>query len=116
VVLKSTNFDGLFEKIAQNITEITQSSSSSLNKSISSGNKNSLFDNNDYNGRIDRKLNLQSTLSKSRDKADLQPLHKDTGIIYKPSDQLFASRMRNKQEYLGNIEDKRITNNHLRGK
>lgn len=116
MILKSSHFGGLFEKIAQNITEITQSSSSSSKSSTSSGNKNSFFNDNDYNGRRSRELNLQSTISKARDKADLQPLHKDTGIIYRPADAPFASKMRNKQEYLGHLEDKRITHHHLRGK
>ncbi len=114
MILKASYFFGQFEKIAQNITEITHSTSSRSKSSLSSGNSSgdSMF----KNRRRDDTLNLQSTISKAREKADLQPLHKDTGTIYKPADSQFSSRMRNKQEYLGNIEDKRITHHHLRNR
>ena len=110
MILKSEHFSELFEKIAQNITEISQSNSSSSKNSTSyRGINNNSFS----SGRQNKGLNLQSTLSKSRDKADLQPLHKDTDTIYRPADAPFAIKIRNKQEYLSHIEDKRITKNHL---
>ena len=109
--MKSEYFSGLFEKIAQNIAEITQSSSfNSKNSTNYGGSSGNSF--NSY-GKSNRSQNLQSTLSKSRDKADIQPLHKDTNTIYRPADVTTASRMSNKQKYLGHIEDKRITKNHL---
>ena len=115
--LKADHFSGLFEKIAQSITELTASTSSRSRSSETLGNKNLSSRDFNYGSRDNRdKLNLQSTISKARDKADLQPLHKDTGIIYKPADQPFGSRMRNKQEYLGHIEDKRITHHHNRNR
>lgn len=112
MILTPKHFTGRFEKIAQSITEITQSSSSGL-KSSSGSRSGSLLG--PYKTR-GSSLNLQSTLTKSRQKADLQPLHKDTNTIYKPADAPFGSKMRNKQEHLGHIEDKRITFHHLRGK
>jgi hypothetical protein len=115
-MLKVTHFEGLFEKIAQ-VTEVTTSSSSKSKSSSGSsdgyglGNKNRLF-----NGRRSDRMNLQSTISKSREKADLQPLHKDTGATFRPADAPEANRMYGKQKYLGGIEDKRITFNHLRNR
>jgi len=108
--LKLNHFSGLFEKIAQNITGITQSSSSSSKNYLSSGNNKS-FDNSSSSNS--GSLNLNSTLSKARHKADLQPLHKDTNTIFRPADAPFANKMENKQEYLSHIEDKRITKHHL---
>jgi len=108
--LKTKYLNELFEKIAQSITKITQSGS--LNKSALSSSENK----NTFKPSNNKSLDLQSTISKARDKADLQPLHRNTGIVYKPADRLFASKMRNKQEYLGDIEDKRITYHHLRNR
>ena len=117
MILKSKYFTGRFEKIAQTVTELTVGTSSRSRSGETLGSKN--LDSRDFNygARDNRdKLNLQSTIAKSRDKADLQPLHKDTGIIFRPADAPFGSRMRNKQEYLGHIEDKRITHHHLRNR
>jgi len=110
MILKQNHFSGLFEKIAQNITGITQSSSSSSKNSLSSGNNKS-FGN--YSSSRNGKLRLNNTLSKARHKADLQPLHKDTNTIFRPADAPFSNKMENKQEYLSHIEDKRITKHHL---
>ena len=107
--LKSEHFSGRFEKIAQSIL------SSSSGKSSSFGSSNGLS-NNSYGGRGVKTLQLDNTLSKAREKADLQPLHKDSTIIKTPKDQPTAMKMNDKQDYLGNIEDKRITFNHLRSR
>ena len=113
MILRSEHFNELFEKIAQTITGITQSTSSREKNLNKGGNTGALAGN--YNRRGD-KLDLQSTISKARDKADLQPLHKDTSIIFRPADASLGSKMRNKQEYLGHLEDKRITHHHLRNR
>lgn len=107
MILKSEHFFGRFEKIAQSITSLTSSSSLRSSSKTMGGKRSGSFNSTSQDNR--GKLNLQSTLSKSRDKADLQPLHKDTETIYRPADQPFASKMRNKQQHLSHLEDKRIT-------
>lgn len=111
MILKSSHFAGRIEKIAQAITSITSSSSSGSKNLF--GSKNSITSGSYSNSR-NKRINLDSTLSKSRDKADLQPLHKNSRIVNDPSDKTTETKMNRKQTYLGNIEDKRITFNHLR--
>ena len=112
MILKSSHFAGRIEKIAQAITSITSSSSSGSKNLF--GSKNSITSGSYGNKSQNKRINLDSTLSKSRDKADLQPLHKNSRIVNDPSDKTTETKMNRKQTYLGNIEDKRITFNHLR--
>ena len=104
MILKSSHFAGRIEKIAKAITSMIGSSSTGL--------KSSSVSNNNRNNNID----INSTISKSREKADLQPLHKDSKVISGPTDMVTSNKMGGKQTYLGNIEDKRITFNHLRNR
>jgi len=115
MILKAEHFTGCIEKIAQAITSMTGRSPTGLKSSSISNND---FNSGSYNSNINtnKKLNINSTMSKSRNKADLQPLHKDSKVISGPTDMGTSRKMGGKQKYLGNIEDKRITFNHLRGR
>lgn len=118
MILRSKYLNGQFDKIAKKTgsivgAELGSSYRSRVSNSVTSDTQGMK----QYNyGTRDNDINLQSTLSKSRDKSDLQPLHKNTGINYKPADSEFASRMRSSQERLSDIEDKRITRHKLRNK
>ena len=101
MILTSEHFNGRFEKIAQSVMNLN--SGNSIKNNLS---------NNDSGSR----LNVSNTISKVREKGDVQPLHKDTRIIDVPRDQPHAIKMTRKQNYLSDIEDKRITYNHLRSK
>jgi len=111
--LRSEHWAGRFEKIAQSMISLSKPSP------IKTGLSSAI--NGDLRDRSSRKLNntdtldLDNTLSKARDKADLQPLHRNTNIRDIPRDQPTAIKFNKKQKYLGDIEDKRITRHHLRG-
>lgn len=58
---------------------------------------------------LKKQTNLQSTLNKTRSKADLQPLHKDSPDINKPMDTSTVSVDKSMNQNLSHIEDKRLT-------
>lgn len=115
MILKSEHFNGQLKKIAQSITELEVGSKSNLNNSSGSssslGLKDPKYDNYYKPRRRDFKVR---TFSQYRDKADLQPLHKDSQNIKNPPDMLTVKKMDNKQDYLGNIKDNRMLFDHLR--
>jgi len=107
-LLKSEYID--LQKIAKTLMESSSGGSSkSSNSSYGLGGRDRLF-----SGRRVDGISLQNTLHKSREKADLQPLHSETNIVAKPFDAPTAVKFSNKQGTLGHIEDKRITNHHNR--
>ena len=66
-----------------------------------------------YDDRIGAE-SVNNTLSKAREKHDVQPLSKDRRSVRKPMDRPFGRKMFKTQKRLGQLEDKRITHSHLK--
>ena len=119
MILKAEHFNGQLKKIAQAITELEMGSKSSSGSSSGSGSKNSLGwkspkDDSYYKPR--RRDFKVRTFSQYRDRADLQPLHKDSQNIKNPPDVVTMKKMDNKQDFLGDIKDNRMLHDHLRNR
>jgi len=63
---------------------------------------------------VKRRDNLQSTITKTRDKADVQPLHKDTSDLNRPTDISVIQTDRSKNRSLSHLKDTRITAPHTK--
>jgi len=57
---------------------------------------------------VNKKINLQSTISKTRSNADVQPLYKDKSQINKPSDIETIQIDRGSTNRLGHMKDTRL--------
>jgi len=99
VLIKSKYFNGRFEKIAQSL----------LGEVVRNSPEYGSADKEDLTETPSENLNISNTISKVRKNADIQPLHKDTRINDIPRDIPFAIKMRDKQDHLSHLEDKRIT-------
>lgn len=105
MILKSSHFDGLFEKIAQNVTSITTRSSIKNKSSIS--NKNSSSSGNAYGSGSRNSNSLNNTLPKAMKNHDTQPLNKDTNKVDIPRDSTVSKNFSKRQDTLSRMNDRR---------
>jgi len=111
MILKSCHFDERFEKIAQSILEF-ETGSYFRDRSYSSS-KNSSTDSFGFDGTDTP--DISDTISKVRENADLQPLHKDKKQLKDiPRDVPHAITMGKKQTHLGRLVDRRLVDHKLK--
>jgi len=108
--INSEYFKGYLSKIAQSINGLDRGRS--LTQSNISKNKTGFG----TREKFRKKLDISNTISKQRDNADLQPLHKDSNAIKSVKDSPTTTMMSNKQKYLSHLEDTRLTHHGLKNK
>ena len=108
--INSEYFKGYLSKIAQSINSISKGFS--LTSNYATKNKAAFG----TKTKFRKKLDISNTISKQRDNADLQPLHKDSTRIKSIKDSPTTTMMGNKQKYLSHLEDTRLTHHNLKNK
>jgi len=69
-----------------------------------------------FHGHLEKiAVSVTNTIHRKRENADLQPLSKDRRSLSPPQDKPFSRRMTKSNMRLSHMEDRRLTDNHLRG-
>ena len=100
--------DAIIEKVAASLSvSLSTDSTTGLNTQASMPTSNTGIPNQRSGS------NLNNTLSKARTNTDLEPLHKDSGIISKPMDMATQITSRQQNQSLSHLIDGRIKRNRL---